>query len=210
MVAPKENAYDNMNDLKMDALREIGNIGSGNAATALASLLNIPVDIQVPSVKILDYSQVVEAMGGPEKMLLGVLLSMSGDVHGMMMFLQEKEFVHTTLNSLLQQNFSDFSMIDEMGYSAMHEVANIMASSYVNAVGMLTELDIFTSVPSLTVDMLGAILSVPAIYYADISDKIIFIEGSFICAGNHSNSHILMIPDNDSLYTIMEKLGLEG
>lgn len=210
MVSPKGNAYDNMSDMKMDALREIGNIGSGNAATSLSEMLGIPVDIQVPAVKILEYSQVVDALGGPEKMLLGVLLSMSGDVQGMMMFLQEKEFVHSTLNSLLHQSFSDFNMIDEMGYSALDEVANIMASSYVNAVGVLTDLNIFTSVPSLTVDMLGAILSVPAIYYADISDKIIFIEGSFNCAGNHSNSHILMIPDTDSLYTIMEKLGLEG
>lgn len=205
-----ENLYDEITDMELDALREIGNIGSGNAATALSTLLNMPIDIQVPSVKILDYSEVVEALGGPETMLLGVLLSMSGEVQGMMMFLQEKDFVHMTINTLLGSSFSDFGEIDEMGYSVMQEVANIMASSYVNAVGILTGLNIFTSVPSLTVDMLGAVLSVPAIYYADISDKIIFIEDSFTCDGAPTKSHILMIPDNQSLYGIMEKLGLKG
>lgn len=205
-----DNIFDGITDMELDALREIGNIGSGNAATALSSLLGEPVDIQVPSVKILDYNEVVEALGGPETMLLGVLLSMSGDVQGMMMFLQEKEFVHMTLNSLLQKSFDSFTQIDEMGYSALQEVANIMASSYVNAVGILTDLNIYTSVPSLTVDMLGAVLSVPAIYYADISDKIIFIEDSFSSGGTETKSHILMIPDNQSLHLIMQKLGLKG
>ncbi|MFZ2538364.1 MAG: chemotaxis protein CheC [Oscillospiraceae bacterium] len=204
-----DNYYNQMTDIHLDALREIGNIGSGNAATALSDMLMCKIDINVPVVKILEYNEVVEALGGPETMLLGVLLSLSGDVNGMMMFLQEKDFVHMTLNSLLQQSFSDFNEIDEMGYSAMQEVANIMASSYVNAVGIMTGLNIYTSVPSVTVDMLGALLSVPAIYYADISEKIIFIDDSFTCLGNKTSSHILMIPDTKSLYKIMRNLGLE-
>lgn len=204
-----DNLYNNITDFHLDALREIGNIGSGNAATALSNMLGCPIDIDVPVVKILDYNQVVETLGGPETMLLGVLLSMNGDVNGMMMFLQEKEFVHMTLNSLLQQSFSDFGEIDEMGYSAMQEVANIMASSYVNAVGTMTGLNIYTSVPSVTVDMLGAILSVPAIYYADISERIMFIEDNFTCLGKNTNSHILMIPDTKSLHQILQNLGLE-
>lgn len=201
--------YESITDFQLDALCEFGNIGSGNAATALSTMLNCPVEIKVPRVKILEYSQVVETLGGPEKMLLGVLLSMTGDVNGMMMFLQEKEFVCETLEVLLNMSFSDFSEIDEMGYSAMQEVANIMASSYVKAIGTLTGLNIFTSVPSLTVDMLGAILSVPTIYYADISDNIIFIEDSCACGGSKTSSHVLMIPDTQSLYKIMQNLALE-
>lgn len=207
---PISNLYEEMSELQLDALREIGNIGSGNAATSLSEFINVPVDIKVPAVKILDYDEVVANLGGPETMLLGVLLSMNGEVRGMMMFLQEKDFVHATLNSLLGTNLHEFKDIDEMGYSAMQEVANIMASSYVNAIGLLTGLKIFTSVPSITVDMIGAVLSVPAIYYADISDKMIFIEDSFTCGGNETQSHILMMPDTQSLNMIMKKLGLEG
>lgn len=205
---PKDSSLNNISDMQVDALREIGNIGSGNAATALSDMLMCKIDINVPNVRILDYGEVVNALGGPETMLLGVLISMSGDVNGMLMFLQEKDFVHMTLNSLLQKSFSDFNDIGEMGYSAMQEVANIMASSYVNAVGMMTGLNIYTSVPSLTVDMVGAILSVPAIYYADISEKIIYIDDSFKGLSDNTKSHILMIPDTQSLHKIMCNLGL--
>lgn len=204
------NVYDNITDVELDALREIGNIGSGNAATSLSAMLGIPINIRVPTIKILDYQAVVDTLGGPEKMIMGVLLSLNGEVKGMMMFLQEQQFVHMTLNNLLQTAYESFTEVDEMATSALQEVSNIMASAYVNAVGIMSQLNIFTSVPSLTVDMLGAILSVPSIYYADISDKIIFIENSFVNNGVDSKCHILMIPDNESLQKILINLGLEG
>jgi chemotaxis protein CheC len=193
----------------MDVLREIGNIGSGNAATSLSNMLMRPVGINVPQIRILDYNQVVTALGGPETMIVGLLLSLSGDVTGMMMFLLQKDFAHMTLNALLGQAFNDFSEVDEMGYSAMTEVANIMAASYVNAVSTLTGLNINISVPDICIDMAGAILSVPAIHYANISDKIIFIEDEFSSQEENAISHILMIPDVESLQKIMTNLGIE-
>ncbi len=203
------NSYNDLNDIQMDVLREIGNIGSGNAATSLSNMLMRPVGINVPQIKILDYNQVVTALGGPETMIVGLLLSLSGDVTGMMMFLLQQDFAHMTLNALLGQAFSDFSEVDEMGYSAMTEVANIMAASYVNAVSTLTDLNINISVPDICIDMAGAILSVPAIHYANISDKIIFIEDEFNSQEENAISHILMIPDVESLQKIMTNLGIE-
>ena len=203
------NSYNDLNDIQMDVLREIGNIVSGNAATSLSNMLMRPVGINVPQIKILDYNQVVTALGGPETMVVGLLLSLSGDVTGMMMFLLQKDFAHMTLNSLLGQTFSDFSEVDEMGYSAMTEVANIMAASYVNAVSTLTGLDINISVPDICIDMAGAILSVPAIHYANISDKMIFIEDEFNSKEENAVSHILMIPEVESLQKIMTNLGIE-
>lgn len=203
------NSYNDLNDIQMDVLREIGNIGSGNAATSLSNMLMRPVGINVPQIKILDYNQVVTALGGPETMIVGLLLSLSGDVTGMMMFLLQQDFAHMTLNALLGQAFHDFSEVDEMGYSAMTEVANIMAASYVNAVSTLTGLSINISVPDICIDMAGAILSVPAIHYANISDKIIFIEDEFNSQEENAISHILMIPDVESLQKIMTNLGIE-
>ncbi len=203
------NSYNDLNDIQMDVLREIGNIGSGNAATSLSNMLMRPVGINVPQIKILDYNQVVTALGGPETMIVGLLLSLSGDVTGMMMFLLQQDFAHMTLNALLGQAFQDFSEVDEMGYSAMTEVANIMAASYVNAVSTLTGLNINISVPDICIDMAGAILSVPAIHYANISDKIIFIEDEFNSQEENAVSHILMIPDVESLQKIMTNLGIE-
>lgn len=201
--------YNQLNEMHIDVLREIGNIGSGNAATSLSTMLGRPVNIDVPKVQILDYNQVVEALGGPEVMIVGLLLQLSGDVNGMMMFLLEKDFAHMTLNTLLGMSVSDFNEIDELGFSAMKEVANIMAGSYVNAVGDLTNLYVNISVPDICIDMAGAILSVPAIHYANISDKIIFIEDTFSSEQVNTASRILMIPDVDSLKKIMTNLGIE-
>lgn len=203
------NTYEHLNDLHMDALREIGNIGSGNAASALSALLSCPFTISVPTVRILDYSEVAGDMGGPEQMIVGALLFLEGDVQGMILFLLQEGFASATLEALLGEPVNSLDGLDEMAQSALQEVANIMAASYLNAIASLTGMTITISTPSLCTDMLGAILSVPAIYYANISDKIIYIEdelrGENLCAPNH----ILLIPDTGSLEKIITRLGLE-
>ena len=200
--------YGDLNEYQLDALREIGNIGSGNAATALSDMLERSVSINVPVVKILDYNRVVEELGGPETILVGILLSLHGDIQGMMMFLLNKEFSHSVLSTLLGMEVDELSSLDNMSQSAILEVGNIMAASYVNAIASLTGLTIDISVPNMCFDMAGAMLSVPAIYYANISDKIILIEDEFGHINKDMSSHILMIPEVDSLQKIMESLGL--
>lgn len=200
--------YDELSDMHIDALREIGNIGSGNAASSLAMMLSDQIDISVPVVRILDYEQVMEQMGGPEQMIVGLLLCLDGDVNGMIMFLLHQNFANTLLASLIGE--ADVGgTVDEMSYSALQEVANIMAASYVNAIADLTGFTINVSVPSMCVDMLGAILSVPAIHYANISDKMIFIEDKFHGKDLNAPNHILLIPDVESLDKIMTSLGIE-
>ena len=202
--------FDKLNDMHIDALREIGNIGSGNAASALSTMLCCPVNISVPTVQVLDYNDAVEQMGGPEQMIVGSLISLEGDVQGMILFLLQKNFSSMMIKTLLcAEEAPEMESIDEMGYSVIQEVANIMAASYLNAIGSLTGLTIGMSTPSLCIDMLGAILSVPAIYYANISDKIIYIQDEFSGHDFRAPSHILLIPDMDSLKNIMGKLGLE-
>lgn len=204
--------YSELNDMHIDALREIGNIGSGNAASSLAMMLAVQVDISVPTVRILEYEQVMEELGGPEQMIVGLLLSLDGDVNGMIMFLLHQQFANKLIESLLGETPPDVGgegEIDEMSYSALQEVANIMAASYVNAIASLTDLNINISVPSMCVDMLGAILSVPAIHFANVSDKMIFIEDKFHGQDLEAPNHILLIPDVESLGKIMDRLGIE-
>lgn len=203
------NTYDNLNDIHIDVLREIGNIGSGNAASALASMLARQVSISVPIVRILDYEQVVEELGGPEQMIVGLLLSLEGDVKGMIMFLLHQNFANMTLSALMGADVPEDAEMDEMAYSAIQEVANIMAASFVNAISEMTGLTINITVPSMCVDMLGAILSVPAIHYANISDKIVFIQDEFSSQDLHAPNHVLLIPDVESLGKIMTNLGIE-
>ena len=202
------NDYSELNDMQLDALKEIGNIGSGNAATALSSMLERGVNIAVPTIKVLDYNSVVEALGGPEQLLVGILFGISGDITGMIMFLLHKEFAHMVLSSLVGSEFDGASELDEMDQSTIQEVGNIMAASYVNAMASLTGLTIDISVPNMNVDMAGALLSVPAIYYANISDRIILIEDEFDHDQEGAASHILLIPEVEGLQKIMDSLGL--
>ena len=205
-------SFDNLNELHIDVLREIGNIGSGNAATALSTMLDRKVDISVPVVRILDYATVTEELGGPEEILAGLLLSLCGDVTGMFMFLLHKNFAHMIINTLVGMDLDSIGELDEYSSSAICEVGNIMAASYVNAIASLTGLVIDISPPDICVDMVGAILSVPAIYFANIGDKIIFIQDEIDRQEDdaRSSSHILMIPEADSLAKIMERLGIEA
>lgn len=202
-------SYNDLNEVQMDVLKELGNIGAGNAATSLADMLMAPIDIEVPVVRILDYEAVMEELGGPETMIVGLLLSFDGDIRGMIMFLLEKDFAHMTLNALLGQEIGSFQEIDEAGYSALKEVANIMAASYINAIASMTQMRIELSVPDMCIDMLGAILSAPAILYADISDKIILIQDEFKGKSVDSHNHVLLLPDMGSLKKIMTALGIE-
>ena len=203
------NDYNDLNEIQLDVLREMGNIGTGNAAMALAEMLATPIDISVPTVRILDYEAAMEAMGGPENMIVGLLLSFDGDINGMIMFLGEKDFAHMMINTLMGEDTETFDPEDPVSSSALTEVGNIMAASYVNAIAQMTEMRINLSVPDMSIDMLGAILSVPAIHYANISDKIIMIENHLKGNNTSASNHILMLPDVESLQKIMTALGIE-
>ena len=200
--------YSDLNEIQLDALKEIGNIGSGNAATALSSMLEKEVQIAVPKIKVLDYSTVCDALGGPEQLLVGILFGISGDITGMIMFLLHKEFAHMVLSLLTGSEFDGQNELQDMDKSAVQEVGNIMAASYINAMAAMTDLKIDLSIPTMNVDMAGALLSVPAIYYANISDQIILIEDEFGNENSGASSHILLIPEVDGLKKIMDSLGL--
>ncbi len=202
-------SYDDLNEMHLDVLKEIGNIGSGNAASSLASMLDRTVDIGVPGVSILDYEIVADHLGGAEQLQVGLLFQLEGDLSGMIMFLIHKDFAEVLISELTGSQLEDNSEIGEFEQSALQEVGNIMAASYANAIADLTGLTINITVPSFAYDMVGAIMSVPAIYYANISEKIIYIEGEIDKGREEKTSHILLIPEVESLEKIMESLGLD-
>lgn len=200
---------DQLNEMHIDILREIGNIGAGNAATSLSQMLMKKVDMNVPEVKLLDFQAATELMGGPENVVLGILVKMTDDIEGMVMFLLKKEFVSMVINSLIGTEIESFEQVGEMEFSALQEVGNIMIASYINSIAGLTGLRIDISVPALTIDYAGAMLSVPAIEFANVSDKVIFIEEKFKAEEEEVDSHILLIPDVKSLNKLLAGLGIE-
>lgn len=207
-VLPLKN-YDELSENEKDVLREVGNIGGGNAATALASMLSGRVDMSVPDLQIVDVSHVAEILGGPEQEIVGILVTMEGEVSGMMMFLLDKHFTRLLINLLLNKQIDDFENINDMDLSALKEIGNILAGSYINAIATMTGLNIALTPPEISIDMAGAILSYPAALFGTISDKVLYIEEDFIREDDHDiRSHLLIMPDPDSLSKILQRLGV--
>ncbi len=197
----------NLNDINQeyfDVLREIGNIGTGNATTALAQMLNCRVDMYVPKVCLLEFSQVGSIMGGEELLMAGVYLGVKGDITGSMMFLLEKDSAQKLIEILLGVPSSG-EHLSEMEQSVLKEIGNIITASYLNSLSALTGLSIQPTVPALSVDMAGAILSVPAIVYGTIADKLLMIQTQFF---DGLNGYFILAPDLDSYDKILSSLGV--
>ncbi len=196
-----------LNSMQLDVLREIGNIGAGNAATALASLLSDKVDMAVPVLRILEMDEVTASIGGPENPVVGILLAMSGDVSGLMMFVLEDKFFGMLIKSILGKDCDDLSSLDEMDLSLLKEIGNILAGAYLNAMAQLTGLTIKISPPDIAADMAGAIMSLPAAMFGMVGDKALIIREEFI-KGERITSHLIMVPELDSLNLILKRLGV--
>ena len=208
--APKEKDYvSGLSEAHLGVLREIGNIGSGNAATALAELLSTPVGMSTPTVKILDINELADMLGGPENQVVGILFSLAEDFEGMMMFITEKQFTHLVLNVLMGKHFDKFEDLSEMDISAIQEVGNIMVGSYIRALSQMTGMSIGLSPPAIAIDMVGALLNVPAVEIEKYGDKALFIQDGFINEANKVTSYLLLIPEVGYLRSLFQILGLE-
>ncbi|MDR0424660.1 MAG: chemotaxis protein CheC [Clostridiales Family XIII bacterium] len=203
------NNYEELSDMHIDVLREIGNIGAGNAATSLGMILDAEVGIQLPKVQITDFDSAVEALGGAEAMTVGVLLNFSGEANGMIMFLLKIEDAENITSILVEEDASGEKGLSDIKLSAIKEIGNILGSAYVNSIALLTGLRIDISVPYIAIDMAGAILSVPIIEFGAVGDKVMFIEEGFFTAEKQLDSDVVMFAEVDTLQRIMGRLGLE-
>lgn len=200
--------YEDMNLQELDVMREISSIGTSHAATALSRLLQKEVRISIPTVSILGYNEALDRIGNAEEIVAATLVKMDQDVEGIMLFLFDMNFAGTVLKTLLGQEYSGFEEMDQLAYSALEEVGNIIICSYINAFSKLVDVDISLSVPSSTVNMLGGILTVPIAEYGYETDKLMYFNADFVLEGRKLSDWLLMLPDIKSLNAILEKLGV--
>ena len=197
---------ESMSEQYFDVLKELGNIGAGNATTALAQMLQCKVDMKVPQVKLLEFSQVGEMMGGEEQIMAGIYLCVEGDITGSIMFLLEKDSARHLVSKLMGMEIPD-EEFNEIEVSALKEIGNIITGAYLNSLSTITNLKIFPSVPDLTIDMAGAILSVPAIEFGTLGDKILLIQTQFT-DDYELDGYFILVPDLESYAKILKALGL--
>lgn len=206
----------NLSNMQKDVLREIGNIGAGNAATSMSQLIDKHVLMEVPSVKVVTINEMMELIGGPEKLIVAIFFRIKGEVPGTVYFILTIEEAEYLVKQMMMQDDAKLLIDDEpneLALSALQEVANIMTGSYLSALSDFTNLKMTTSVPYLSIDMAGATLVTGMIELARITDYAIIIDtkiNSMSDENDNVRGHFLLVPDPDSIDQLFASLGIDG
>ena len=198
----------NINSFNLDVLKEIGNIGAGNAATALAKLLNKRIDMKVPQIKVMKFSEVSDVLGGAESEVVGILLGVTGDITGNIMFVLDLLSARRLVNILFGRHIDEETEFGSMETSALQEVGNILAGAYLSSLSNLTNLRILSNIPGIAIDMAGAILSVPAVEFGRNSDTVLYIENEFTYGKDSVVGDFFLVPDEASYIRLLNALGV--
>lgn len=198
-----------LNNVQLDALKEISNIGMGHAATALSQMIGQAVYLRVPYVTITEISQVPDHLGGAEKLMVGITLRILGDARGSIMLLFPKESAHRLLRSLLGHQEKTLIM-NEVNVSALKEVGNILASAYLSALGNLLAKTLIPSVPLLAYDMAGAVVDYVLIELSQSGDFALMVETDFSGDPDQDfaiKGHFFLLPDPATLDIFLNVVG---
>lgn len=191
--------------LDLDMLKEVANIGAGNAASALSEMTGQSIDIKVPDCELIGYSEIAERMGGAENVILGMLVQVSGDIEGYILLAQRLEDARNTLRVLLGQELrnEDFNLED---YEPMREVCNILVGTYLSAISSMLQLNITPTVPEMTIDMAMAIMNVPVMVYGELGESVLLMNTEFGEDAESIKGEFFMIPTVQSLEVLKNAL----
>ncbi|MFD2333214.1 chemotaxis protein CheC [Cohnella sp. GCM10020058] len=195
-------------EFKMDVLREVGNIGAGHAATALSRLLDKPIDMAVPKVSFIPFEDIADRVGGAEEVVVAIFLRVEGEAPGNMFFLMSQNQARVLLQGLLHFELSEGPEYTEMELSALSEIGNILAGSYLSSLADLTGLPLSPTVPAIAVDMAGAILSYGLVQFGTMGDEALLIDTTFLEDDRRAEGHFFFIPDPESFERLFRALGV--
>lgn len=196
-----------LSDKQIDLLREVSNIGVGHAATALSQMIGRQINMCVPSVRVLPFSQVPEMVGGAERPMAGVYCRLMGDVTGYILLIFPSASADALVRLLLEDPDVTAAEWSKEVASSIGEIGNILASSYLNALGSLLRMTLIPSVPSMAYDMAGAILDTVLIEQCRSDDLALLIETEFFEKNETIQGHFFLVPDPDSVSLVIEELG---
>jgi chemotaxis protein CheC len=189
-------------DLQLDALRELANIGSGTAGTALSSLLGSAIELSVPKASALELADAVEAAGAPEDLVWGVVVPVSGQVDATAL-LVVGEADARTLCALLGGDADT-----ETGRSALGEIGNIMVSSYVGALAAMTGFELDLRPPQSTRDMLGAVVASVLAAHSDVHEMALVLDSELEVAGEACTLSFMLLPTPAGVAELLHRIGL--
>ena len=199
-----------LTEIQLDALREVSNIGMGHAATALSQLVGRTVHMNVPRVAIREISAVPEFLGGAERMVVGIYLQILGDARGNILLVFPRESAVRLLEKLLTRKGSKGPILTELEMSTLKEVGNILASSFLNALGQMLQRTIIPSVPMLSFDMAGAVVDYILMELGMTGDLALMVETEFAGDDELISGQFFLLPDPATIGTILKTIGVDG
>ncbi len=197
-----------MTPLQLDALREVGNIGSGNAAVALSTMVDKKVLLSVPRATLVPLVKVSDLVGGAETPVVGIYLHISGDASGSMLLLLEEQSANQLAH--LMVSGGEHGELSTVEQSALQETGSILAGSYLNALSQMTGILLRPSVPGFAMDMAGAIIDFILVEISQSEDYVLVIETEFDILEHVIKGHLILFPDLGSLDLILGRLGVSG
>ncbi len=202
------NPLNRLAEFQLDVLKEVGNIGAGHAATALSKLLDKPVEMQIPKVSMLPFEEIADSVGGSESIVIAIFLRVVGDAPGNLFFILSRDSANKLLENMVGLHIDTDGSYTEMELSALSEIGNILAGSYLSSLADLTNLSLSPTVPSLAIDMAGAILSYGLIQFGQMGDHALLIDTKFLEGDHAVEGHFFLIPDPQSFTKIFSSLGV--
>jgi chemotaxis protein CheC len=199
----------NLSAAQLDALKEIGNVGAGNSATALSQIISRRIDMNVPRVDLVPLEAVPDLVGGPDAIVVGIFLRVYGKAPSNILFLLPKKSAFYLVDKLMGRKHGETTKLDSMDESALMEIGNILTGAYLNAFFTFTKLTMLPSIPALAMDMAGAILNVVLVQLGQMGDKALVIETEFLSEDDGISGQFFLVPDPGSLETIISAVGVE-
>lgn len=204
-------AFNNLNELDamhLDVLREIGNIGSGNAATSLSSMLNTTVEIEVPTISLINYENVSQYLGGKDREVIGLALGLEADIEGVMLHVVQPKFAARIVNAFYPKEIQSLNDINDMDLSAVKETSNITTAAYVNSLAAMTNTFINITPPIEYLDTVENVLKHASDRFDAIGNQVIYIDENLFLGDTQVNSSMILILQMDSLKKLFDKLGI--
>lgn len=198
--------YTPLDQISIDILSELGNVGTGNAVTSLSQMTGHSLEIELPKVEIVKYQDIDRILGEAEELQTGIMVQVAGKLEGMFLFLLSETFTQSILRAVLGGENRDLTDLDEMDRSLICELGNIMCGSYIRALSQLLDMDMDVTVPEMCIDMGGAILSVPLSRFLKVSENILLIENKFRMGNQSFLGRILFLPELESLEAMLSSI----
>src|SRR5699024_6686028 len=207
--------FQNISDVQLDALKEIGNIAAGNAATSLSIMTQKKIDMDMPSAKLISFKNVLSLVGGSEQPVVAILFNVKGAAPGIVYFIMTIQQAEELIRQITGKQITKLnheSSQNDYACSILMEVGNILVGSYLSALSDFININMQPSTPNLSIDMACAILSVGLLQISEVTDSAIVINTRIKDDGckHKIDGHFFLIPDVNSVTRILKALGIDN